>query len=239
MDKDGPSFQWFQEAVVCITIYPITVLEVNNEKGTQSQLTWLLPENVESTPKRHLGVLDLALLSSSHLWKTADNLQMTVQLPLRLGVVIWLVFRSEWEQWSLPHQHGTFTKSGGLLEMAETTFRWFLQSLEKVSLTSWSVTEIQAVSEYYRHFFFTARTYIAPTTTTQQGIIKRNLPTLPTTWRTTGVLISIYRNIQGHRRVRDNLSVTYRKRIFSFLFNNFTPFLYWGKLKRHLCKNCL
>lgn len=143
MDKDGPSFQWFQEAVVCITIYPITVLEVNNEKGTQSQLTWLLPENVESTPKRHLGVLDLALLSSSRLWKTADNLRMTVQLPLRLGVVVWLVFRSEWEQWSLPHQHGTFTKGGGLLEMAETTFRWFLQSPEKVSLTSWSVTEIQ------------------------------------------------------------------------------------------------
>lgn len=110
MDKDVPSFQWFQEVVVCITIYPITVPEVNNEKDTRSQLTWLLPETVESTPKRHLGVLDLALLSSSHLWKTADNLRMTVQLPLQLGVVIWLVFRSEWEPWSLPHQDVTFKK---------------------------------------------------------------------------------------------------------------------------------
>lgn len=127
---------------------------MDNEKDTRSQLTWLLPETVESTPKRHLGVLDLMLLSSSRLWKTANNLRMTVQLPLRLGVVICLVFRSEWEQWSLLHQHGTFTKSGRLLEIAETIFRGFLQSLEKVSLTSWSVTEIQAVSEYYRYFFF-------------------------------------------------------------------------------------
>lgn len=120
---------------------------MDNEKDTRSQLTWLLPETVESTPKRHLGVLDLMLLSSSRLWKTANNLRMTVQLPLRLGVVIWLVFRSEWEQWSLLHQHGTFTKSGRLLKIAETIFREFLQSLEKVSLTSWSVTRQTLVSQ--------------------------------------------------------------------------------------------
>lgn len=150
--------------VLYITIYPITVLEVDNEKVTQSQLTWLLPENVQSTPKWHLGAFDLTLLSSSHFLKTTDYLQITVQLPLQLGVVIWLVFRSEWEQWSFLHQHRSFKKSGRLFEMAETIFRWFLQSLEKVSLTYWCVKEYKQFLNI-TSIFLTARTYTAPTAT--------------------------------------------------------------------------
>ena len=49
---------------------PITVLELDNEKGTQSQLTWFLSENVDNTPKWHLGVLDLTLLTCEKLLTT-------------------------------------------------------------------------------------------------------------------------------------------------------------------------
>lgn len=184
---NGHNTSWTKMFPVCITIDPITVLEVDNEKDTLNHNWQFLPENVDSTPKWHLGILDLTLRSSSHLWKTTDYLRITVQLPLQLGVVIWLVFRSEWEQWSLPYQHGIF-KMWEIVWNDRDNFQVFLQSLEKVSLTYWCVKEYKQFLNITGNFL-TARTYTAPTTTAQQEIIKRNLPTLPTKWRTTGVLI--------------------------------------------------
>lgn len=139
--------------VLYITIYPITVLEVDNEKVTQSQLTWLLPENVQSTPKWHLGAFDLTLLSSSHFLKTTDYLQITVQLPLQLGVVIWLVFRSEWEQWSFLHQHRSFKKKWEIVWNGRDNFQ-VVPSVTRKGVTHLLMCEgIQAISEYYKYFF--------------------------------------------------------------------------------------